>query len=222
MPPRKQDLDAAIAALRSAEASVRANQANVEQTRLTTETQVQSTEGKVRGAARRARNRAAQSAIRNHHGADQRTDRRHAGAGRRSGQSEFRAAAHHDRSARPDLGAIQSERSAVSGLQRQNAAPAKQSPALELILADNSRLPAHRQNRQHAEPGGSANRHARSAGRVPQSAAPAAAGPVRPRPLRGGAPHRRDSGAAARGAAEPEHADRLTSSAQATRSRRAP
>src|ERR1035438_8513327 len=43
----KQDLDAAVAALRSAEASVRANQANVEQTRLTTETQVQSTEGKV-------------------------------------------------------------------------------------------------------------------------------------------------------------------------------
>ncbi|HEY1497748.1 MAG TPA: efflux RND transporter periplasmic adaptor subunit [Candidatus Solibacter sp.] len=43
----KQDLDAAVAALRSAEASVTANQANVEQTRLTTETQVQSTEGKV-------------------------------------------------------------------------------------------------------------------------------------------------------------------------------
>src|ERR1019366_1933133 len=42
----KQDLDAAVAALRSAEASVRANQANVEQTRLTTETQVQSTVGK--------------------------------------------------------------------------------------------------------------------------------------------------------------------------------
>jgi len=43
----KQDLDAAVAALRSAEASVRANKANVEQTRLTTETQVKSTEGKV-------------------------------------------------------------------------------------------------------------------------------------------------------------------------------
>ena len=43
----KQDLDAAVAALRSAEASVRANQANVEQTRLTTETQVESTQGKV-------------------------------------------------------------------------------------------------------------------------------------------------------------------------------
>ncbi|MEO8597709.1 MAG: efflux RND transporter periplasmic adaptor subunit [Candidatus Solibacter sp.] len=43
----KQDLDAAVAALRSAEASVRANQANVEQTRLATETQLQSTEGKV-------------------------------------------------------------------------------------------------------------------------------------------------------------------------------
>jgi membrane fusion protein, multidrug efflux system len=43
----KQDLDAAVAALRSAEASVRANQATVEQTRLTTETQVQSTEWKV-------------------------------------------------------------------------------------------------------------------------------------------------------------------------------
>jgi membrane fusion protein (multidrug efflux system) len=43
----KQDLDAAVASLRSAEASVRANQATVEQTRLTTETQVQSTGGKV-------------------------------------------------------------------------------------------------------------------------------------------------------------------------------
>jgi membrane fusion protein (multidrug efflux system) len=43
----QQDLDAAVAALRSAEASVRAYQANVEQTRLTTDTQVQSTEGKV-------------------------------------------------------------------------------------------------------------------------------------------------------------------------------
>lgn len=44
----RQDLDAATAALHSAEAAVRANQATVEQTRLTTETQVQSTEGKVR------------------------------------------------------------------------------------------------------------------------------------------------------------------------------
>ena len=43
----KQDLDAAVASLRSAEASVRANQANVEQTKLSTETQVKSTEGKV-------------------------------------------------------------------------------------------------------------------------------------------------------------------------------
>jgi membrane fusion protein, multidrug efflux system len=43
----KQDLDAAVAALRSAEATVRANQANVEQTKLSTETQVQSTQGKV-------------------------------------------------------------------------------------------------------------------------------------------------------------------------------
>jgi membrane fusion protein (multidrug efflux system) len=43
----RQDLEAAVAALRAAEATVRSNQANVEQTRLTTETQVQSTEGKV-------------------------------------------------------------------------------------------------------------------------------------------------------------------------------
>ena len=53
----QQDLDAAVAALRSAESSVRANQANVEQTRLTTDTQVQSTEGKVesqRGAVETA------------------------------------------------------------------------------------------------------------------------------------------------------------------------
>src|SRR6185312_6428128 len=38
----KQDLDAAVAALHSAEATVRANQANVDQTKLSTETQVQS------------------------------------------------------------------------------------------------------------------------------------------------------------------------------------
>jgi len=43
----RQDLDAATAALRSAEAAVRVNQANVEQTRLTTETQVQANEGKL-------------------------------------------------------------------------------------------------------------------------------------------------------------------------------
>jgi membrane fusion protein (multidrug efflux system) len=48
----KQDLDTAVAALRSAEASVRANQANVEQTKLTTDTQAQSAEAKV--AAQRA------------------------------------------------------------------------------------------------------------------------------------------------------------------------
>src|ERR1035438_6098192 len=53
----KQDLDAAVAALGSAEASVRANQANVEQTRLSTDTQVQSTQAKVeaqRGAVKTA------------------------------------------------------------------------------------------------------------------------------------------------------------------------
>jgi membrane fusion protein (multidrug efflux system) len=53
----KQDLDAATAALAAAQASVRANQANVDQTRLSTETQVQSTEGKAhaqRGALQTA------------------------------------------------------------------------------------------------------------------------------------------------------------------------
>src|SRR5262249_38295697 len=53
----KQDLDAAVAALRAAEASVKANEANVRQTKLTTDTQVQSTEGKVnaqRGALKNA------------------------------------------------------------------------------------------------------------------------------------------------------------------------
>ncbi|HTM51585.1 MAG TPA: efflux RND transporter periplasmic adaptor subunit [Bryobacteraceae bacterium] len=53
----RQDLDAATASLRAAEASVRANQANVEQARLSTETQVQSTEGKMsaqRGVLRTA------------------------------------------------------------------------------------------------------------------------------------------------------------------------
>src|SRR6476659_4097871 len=44
----KQDLDAAVAALRSAEASVRANQAFVFKEPATTETQVESTAGKAR------------------------------------------------------------------------------------------------------------------------------------------------------------------------------
>src|SRR5262249_3692385 len=53
----KQDLDAAIANLRAAEAAVNANQANVEQTGLSTQTQIQAQEGKVqalRGALRNA------------------------------------------------------------------------------------------------------------------------------------------------------------------------
>ena len=53
----QQELDTAVAALRSGEANVRAAQANVEQTRLSTETQIASTEGKVdaqRGALRTA------------------------------------------------------------------------------------------------------------------------------------------------------------------------
>ncbi len=43
----QQELDTAVAALRSGEANVRAAQANVDQTRLSTETQISSTAGKV-------------------------------------------------------------------------------------------------------------------------------------------------------------------------------
>ncbi len=43
----KQELDAAVAALRSGEATVKASQANVDQTRLSTETQIASTQGRV-------------------------------------------------------------------------------------------------------------------------------------------------------------------------------
>jgi membrane fusion protein, multidrug efflux system len=43
----KQELDAAVAALRSGEATVRSYQANVDQTRLSTQTQIASTQGKV-------------------------------------------------------------------------------------------------------------------------------------------------------------------------------
>jgi membrane fusion protein (multidrug efflux system) len=53
----KQELDAAVAALRSSEATVRSYQANVDQTRLSTLTQIASTQGKVeaqRGALRTA------------------------------------------------------------------------------------------------------------------------------------------------------------------------
>jgi membrane fusion protein, multidrug efflux system len=53
----KQELDAAVAALRSGEASVRANQAIVDQTKLSTRTQIASNEGKVealRGTLRTA------------------------------------------------------------------------------------------------------------------------------------------------------------------------
>ncbi len=51
----RQELDAAVAALRAGEANVRSNQANVDQTRLSTRTQIASAEGKVealRGALR--------------------------------------------------------------------------------------------------------------------------------------------------------------------------
>jgi multidrug resistance efflux pump len=43
----QQELDTAVAALRSGEANVRASQANVDQTRLSTQTQISSTQGKV-------------------------------------------------------------------------------------------------------------------------------------------------------------------------------
>jgi membrane fusion protein (multidrug efflux system) len=43
----KQELDAAVAALRSGEANVKASQANVDQTRLSTQTQIASTQGRV-------------------------------------------------------------------------------------------------------------------------------------------------------------------------------
>jgi len=43
----KQDLDAAVAALKAAESQVRANQANVDQARLSTSTQIQATRGKM-------------------------------------------------------------------------------------------------------------------------------------------------------------------------------
>jgi membrane fusion protein, multidrug efflux system len=54
----KQDLDAATAALRAAEATLRSNTANVEQVKLSTATQIQSAEGRVeaqRAALRNAR-----------------------------------------------------------------------------------------------------------------------------------------------------------------------
>jgi membrane fusion protein (multidrug efflux system) len=134
----KQDLDAAVASLRSAEASVRANQATVVQTRLTTETQVQSTGGKVnaqRGALETAQLNLQYGTIR-----------------------------------APITGLIGDTLVPVGGLVTPNAAQplttivpldpiwvrfkvseaqylalkgnaAKQSPALELILADNSRFP---------------------------------------------------------------------------------
>src|SRR5579862_8935978 len=43
----KQELDAAVAALRAGEATVRASQANVDQTRLSTQTQIASMQGKM-------------------------------------------------------------------------------------------------------------------------------------------------------------------------------
>lgn len=54
----RQDLDAAVAALRAAESAVRANQANVQTTRVNTQTQIQAAEGKVealKGALESAR-----------------------------------------------------------------------------------------------------------------------------------------------------------------------
>jgi membrane fusion protein (multidrug efflux system) len=134
----KQDLDAAAAALRNAEASVRANQATVEQTRLTTETQVQSTEGK-------------------------------AGA-QRGALSTAQLNLQYGTITAPISGLIGDTLTPVGGLVTPNSAqplttivpldpiwvrfkmseaqvlelrrnPAKNGPALELILADNSRFP---------------------------------------------------------------------------------
>jgi membrane fusion protein (multidrug efflux system) len=54
----RQDLDAAVAALRAAESAVRANQANVQTTRVNTQTQIQAAEGKLeslKGALESAR-----------------------------------------------------------------------------------------------------------------------------------------------------------------------
>ncbi|HKA01853.1 MAG TPA: efflux RND transporter periplasmic adaptor subunit [Candidatus Solibacter sp.] len=134
----KQDLDAATAALSAAEAQVRAYTANVDQTRLTTETQVQSTEGKVhsqRGSLQTAELNLQYGTIK-----------------------------------APITGLIGDTLVPVGGLVTPNATqplttivpldpiwvrfkvseaqylalkggPAKQAPALELVLADNSRFP---------------------------------------------------------------------------------
>ena len=205
----KQDLDAAVAALRSAEASVRANQANVEQTRLTTETQVQSTQGKVqaqRGALETATLNVQYGTI-------------HAPISGLIGDTLVPVGGLVNPNAAQPLTTIVPldpiwVRFKVSEAQYlafmgKKGGPAKEGPKLQLVLADNSVFPADRQGDEHAQSGGPADRHAGIAGRIPQSAASPAARPVRAHPLRCRAPHGRDPGAAARGAAEPEHTDRV-------------
>src|ERR1035441_3723088 len=71
------------------------------------------------GTARHAGDRHAQRSVRHHPSTYQRPDRRYASAGGRTGQSERHTAAHHHRAAGPDLGAIQGQRSAISGLHGQ-------------------------------------------------------------------------------------------------------
>ena len=172
----KQELDAAVAALHAGEANVRASQANVDQTRLSTSTQISSTEGKME--AQRAALRTAALNLE---------------------YATIRA---------PISGLIGDTLVPVGGLVNANAPQPlttivpldpiwvrfkvtesqylafKKNPTLlrsplTLILADDTEFPAKRAHREHAQSGGSQNRHAGIAGQLSQSAAHAAARTVR-------------------------------------------
>ncbi len=104
----KQDLDAAVAALRAGEANVRASQASVEQATISTKTQIDSTQAKTEVAESRAADRRAEPAVRHHSRAHRRPHRRLADSRRRPGEPELRPTADHHRPARPHLGPVQS------------------------------------------------------------------------------------------------------------------
>ena len=111
----QQDLDNAIAALQANEANVNSRKANVEQMRLSTQAQIDTTAAQVDSTKAQLSDRATEFGVRDDSGAHQRPDRRQPDSGGRPGDQDFDDAADDDRAAGPDLGAVQGERSGISG-----------------------------------------------------------------------------------------------------------
>jgi membrane fusion protein (multidrug efflux system) len=105
----QQDLDNAEAALKANQANVDAATANVEQARLSSKAQIDTAQGQVGSSRASLRSAELNLYLREHHGPGERANRRLVGSGRRPGYCELATTPDHDRTARPDLGPIQSE-----------------------------------------------------------------------------------------------------------------